>query len=71
MLQFHELSVGDVFIWYGKKFIKIANNSNYTEPLRNQYPNSLNLDDLHYIVCGYNAEVRRVKSRMDFGPDNE
>ena len=71
MLQFHDLSIGDVFTWHGSTFIKIVDNPNYNAPLHNQYPNCLKLDNLHYVVCGYNAIVKRIKSRMDFGPEDE
>lgn len=71
MLQFHDLSIGDVFTRHKSTFIKIADNPNYNAPLRNQYPNCLKLDNLHYMVCGYDALVKRIKSRMDFGPEDD
>ena len=68
VLKFHELSVGDVFeaVRFRCNLIKIADNVNPKDPCDKQLPNALRLDNQHYVVVGYNSDVKLIKRRTDY-----
>lgn len=66
-MLFKELSIGDIFQWNDFKYIKIAERD-ITKRMPNQYPNCINLQDLHYGVIGHKANVTLIKSPKQFPP---